>query len=82
MSKTVKLRKGLDIRLVGVANKIKSEFVTPKSVSIRPADFHGMTPKMLLKEGASVRMGEAVLPCAWSSHVRLLQGLSIRCVQP
>jgi Na+-transporting NADH:ubiquinone oxidoreductase subunit A len=60
MSKTVKLRKGLDIRLVGVANKIKSEAPMPTSVSIKPTDFHGLTPKMLLKEGESVKAGQPI----------------------
>jgi Na+-transporting NADH:ubiquinone oxidoreductase subunit A len=70
MSKTVKLRKGLDIRLVGSANKVKSEFVLPKSVSIRPSDFHGMTPKMLLKEGVSVKMGEVIFHDKYNESIK------------
>lgn len=60
MSKTVKLRKGLDIRLIGVANKIKSELVLPKTVSIKPSDFHGLTPKMVVKEGDQVKAGSII----------------------
>src|SRR5690606_34009596 len=60
MSKTIKLRKGLDIRLVGVANKIKSELVIPKTVSVKPSDFHGMTPKMVVKEGETVKAGSTI----------------------
>ena len=60
MSKTVKLRKGLDIKLVGVANKVKTEATLPKTVSVKPTDFHGMTPKMLVKEGAEVKKGDII----------------------
>lgn len=57
MSKTVRLRKGLDIRLVGIANKVKTELPRPKTVSIRPSDFHGLIPKMVVKEGEQVKAG-------------------------
>ncbi len=70
MSKSVKIRKGLDIRLVGVANKIKSEAPAPKTVSIRPADFHGVIPKMLHKEGADVKIGEAIFQDKYNEAVK------------
>lgn len=60
MSKTVKLRKGLDIRLLGVANKVKTDVPMPKVVSIKPTDFHGMVPKMLVKEGETVTAGQPI----------------------
>lgn len=60
MSKTVKLRKGLNIRLLGEANKTKSELVLPKTISIKPTDFHGMTPKMIVKEGDQVKAGSSI----------------------
>ena len=74
MSKTVKLRKGLDIRLVGVANKVKSELVLPKTVSIKPTDFHGMTPKMVVKEGDQVKAGSIIFFNKYSE--------SIKCASP
>ncbi|MDG1428850.1 MAG: Na(+)-translocating NADH-quinone reductase subunit A [Crocinitomicaceae bacterium] len=57
MSKSVKLRKGLDIRLVGEAEKVSSVSVMPKSISIKPTDFHQMIPKMVVKEGDAVKAG-------------------------
>ena len=57
MSKTVKLRKGLDIKLFGEAEKVKSELALPKTVSVKPVDFHGMVPKMVVKEGETVKAG-------------------------
>ena len=70
MSKTVKLRKGLDIRLVGTAKKVKSEASLPKTVSIRPTDFHGMTPKMLVKEGESVKAGGVIFQDKYNESVK------------
>ncbi len=74
MSKTVKLRKGLDIRLLGEANKVKSELVLPKTVSIKPPDFHGMIPKMVVKEGDQVKAGTCIFHDKYNE--------SVKCVSP
>jgi Na+-transporting NADH:ubiquinone oxidoreductase subunit A len=74
MSRTVKLKKGLDIRLVGEADKVVSEFVLPASISIKPADFHGLIPKMVVKEGDSVLAGDVLFFNKYEE--------SIKCVSP
>lgn len=76
MSKTVKLRKGLDIRLVGVANKVKTEAALPKTVAIKPTDFHGMTPKMLVKEGASVKAGDIIFHDKYNEPIKYASPVS------
>ena len=76
MSKTVKLRKGLDIRLVGTANKVKSELVVPKTVSIKPTDFHGMTPKMAVREGDQVKAGSIIFFNKYSDSVKCASPVS------
>lgn len=76
MSKTIKLRKGLDIRLVGVANKIKSELVLPKTVSVKPTDFHGMTPKMVVKEGETVKAGSTIFYDKYNEVVKCASPVS------
>ena len=76
MSKTVKLRKGLDIRLLGEANKTKSELVLPKTVSIKPTDFHGMIPKMIVKEGDQVKAGTAVFHDKYNDAVKCVSPVS------
>ncbi|MDB0063178.1 NADH:ubiquinone reductase (Na(+)-transporting) subunit A, partial [Crocinitomicaceae bacterium] len=60
MSKTVKLKKGLNIKLVGEAEKVSAEFVLPSSISVRPSDFHGLTPKMVVKAGDTVLAGDTL----------------------
>jgi Na+-transporting NADH:ubiquinone oxidoreductase subunit A len=57
MARTVKIRKGVDIKLEGEALK---EFTTiePSEVyALKPSDFHGVIPKLLIKEGAEVKSG-------------------------
>lgn len=76
MSKTVKLRKGLDIRLVGVANKVKSEFVNPKTISIKPTDFHGMIPKMVVREGDQVKAGSIIFFNKYNESVKCASPVS------
>jgi len=76
MSKTVKLKKGLDIKLVGEANKVVSEYVQPKSVSIRPSDFHGMTPKMLVKAGDSVKAGDILFQNKYQETIKFASPIS------
>ncbi len=60
MSKDIKIRKGLNIRLKGEAEKTLSKAPRSRTFAIRPKDFHLITPKMVLKEGAKVQAGETV----------------------
>jgi Na+-transporting NADH:ubiquinone oxidoreductase subunit A len=60
MSKTIKLRKGLDINLVGEADKVKSGVDFASNFAIRPTDFHGLTPKLAVKQGDKVKAGSTL----------------------
>jgi len=57
MSKPIKIKKGLDIPLQGAAEKILNSAPRSAKYSLCPADFHGLTPKMLVKEGDKVQAG-------------------------
>mgnify|MGYP006137158881 FL=1 len=57
MSRTIKIRKGADIRLVGAAENTLKESTAGSVYAIKPTDFHGLIPKLLLKEGAEVKKG-------------------------
>ncbi|MDR2586210.1 MAG: NADH:ubiquinone reductase (Na(+)-transporting) subunit A, partial [Prevotellaceae bacterium] len=52
-----KLKKGLTIPLAGEAQKVLYEPPPPKAISIKPTDFRGLTPKLLVKEGDAVAAG-------------------------
>lgn len=60
MSQDIKIKKGLDIKLVGEAEKKTENAIKSKYFSLRPEDFHGVTPKLLFKEGAQIKAGEAI----------------------
>jgi Na+-transporting NADH:ubiquinone oxidoreductase subunit A len=60
MSNTISIRKGLNIRLVGEATKEIREIPLSGTISISPLDFHGLTPKMVVKEGETVACGDVV----------------------
>ncbi len=57
MSTTIKLRKGLNIKLKGKAENILTEAPVAKTVAIKPPDFHGLNPKLLVKPGHGVKAG-------------------------
>jgi Na+-transporting NADH:ubiquinone oxidoreductase subunit A len=60
MSKDIRIKKGLDIKLVGIAEKNTTNASLSGVYAIKPADFHGITPKLIAKEGAIVKAGEAL----------------------
>lgn len=70
MSKSIKLRKGLDIRLIGAATTVKSTLALPKMVSVKPSDFHNMTPKMVVKEGEAVKTGSILFHDKYKESVK------------
>ncbi len=60
MANVIKLHRGLDIKLAGAA--VKRGFTLKKSgrYALQPTDFSGVTPRVLVKEGDTVRAGEAL----------------------
>lgn len=58
MSKDIRIKKGLNINLVGTAEPSTSKAVLSNVYAIDLLDFHGVTPKMLVKEGAEIKAGE------------------------
>lgn len=57
MSKTIKLCKGLDIKLQGAAEKKTTEVGLASTYAVTPLDFEGIVPKMLVKVGDAVKAG-------------------------
>ena len=60
MSKDIRIKKGLNINLVGAAEQNTSQAVSSNIYAINLDDFHGITPKMIIKEGTEVKAGEPV----------------------
>jgi len=56
MSSVYRIKKGLNIKLKGEAEKTVTE-IKPTSFAVKPTDFIGVFPKMLVKEGDEVKAG-------------------------
>lgn len=57
MSKDVKIRKGVNIKLKGVADRLYADAASTSDVVIKPTDFPGLTPKLTVKIGDKVKAG-------------------------
>ena len=60
MSKDIKIKKGLTIRLKGESDKTLSNAPRSRTFAIRPLDLHLITPKMVVKEGAKIQAGDTI----------------------
>lgn len=57
MANVIKVRKGLDINLKGIASKKTLKLKEPEAYALVPDDFCGVTPKMMVKDGDRVKAG-------------------------
>lgn len=57
MSRTIKLSKGYDIKLIGEVAATPGSTESPKTYSIKPFDFKGLTPKLQVEIGKEVKAG-------------------------
>ncbi len=60
MSKDIQIKKGLDIKLQGEAEKITTKAVASNVYTLLPVDFHGVIPKIIAKVGVKVKAGEPI----------------------
>ena len=60
MSKIIKLKRGLDINLFGEAARKVVNLPQAASYALRPDDFVGIVPKLLVREGDRVKAGNAL----------------------
>ena len=60
MSKDISIKKGLDISLVGDAKQVTTQILAGGVYAIRPSDFHGITVKLVAKEGSEVKAGDTL----------------------
>ena len=60
MSNDIRIKNGLTINLKGAAKNIVKEAPYPKSVSLNPSNFHLIIPKMVVKVGEKVNVGDVI----------------------
>ena len=60
MSKVIKLKKGLDIKLNGEAEKVVQPAGKITSCALKPTDFRALTPRLAVKVGDEVKAGDVL----------------------
>ena len=60
MSETITIRKGLDLPIGGAAERRLTDARNITTYAVKPVDFVGLTPKLLVEEGNAVTVGGAL----------------------
>ncbi|MBI4645068.1 MAG: Na(+)-translocating NADH-quinone reductase subunit A [Bacteroidia bacterium] len=60
MQKIIKIKKGLDIRIIGKAEKVLKKAAQSCLYAVKPTNFHGIEPKLCIKPGDFVKAGSVV----------------------
>lgn len=58
MARVIKIKKGLDIAMKGVADKTVNDIEMSNCYAVKPTDFAGLTPRVHLKAGHDVKVGD------------------------
>ena len=69
MSNNIYLKKGLDLPINGEAAQTTKKVIVPDVVAVKPTDFRGLVPKLLVREGDKVLAGTPVLADKMSQNI-------------
>ncbi len=69
MSNNIYLKKGLDLPINGTAAQSTKKVIVPDVVAVKPTDFRGLVPKLLVREGDKVLAGTPVLADKMSQNI-------------
>ncbi len=69
MSNNIYLKKGLNLPINGTAAQNTKKVIVPDVVALKPTDFRGLVPKLLLREGDKVLAGTPVLADKMSQNI-------------
>jgi Na+-transporting NADH:ubiquinone oxidoreductase subunit A len=61
MSNNLDLKKGLNVPVKGEAAPVVIKTVSPDVVAVKPTDFSGLVPRLLVKEGDAVQAGSPLM---------------------
>ncbi|MDR5589571.1 Na(+)-translocating NADH-quinone reductase subunit A [Christiangramia sp. SM2212] len=76
MSKDIRIKRGLSLRLEGEAEKELVKAPRSKTYAIKPPDFHTVVPKMVVKEGAKLLAGDEIFYSKYTEEVRFTTPVS------
>ena len=69
MSNNIYLKQGLDLPISGEAAQTTKKVIVPDVVAVKPTDFRGLVPKLLVREGDKVLAGTPVLADKMSQNI-------------
>lgn len=76
MSIDVKVKRGLKLNLKGEAEKVLVDAPISKTIAVQPPNFHSIVPKMLVKEGAKLKVGDELFYSKYSDKTRFVSPVS------
>jgi Na+-transporting NADH:ubiquinone oxidoreductase subunit A len=74
--KRIETRRGANLNLNGIAEKILDKTLSVTTYGLRPDDFFGTTPKLCLKEGSSVLAGTPVFYSKKNPDIKIVSPVS------
>lgn len=75
-----KLKRGYDIPLAGAAEKTLETAAVPDKVALLPHEFRGIKPRLIVKEGESVKIGTPLFTDKQNPDIRFVSPVSGKVV--
>lgn len=76
MSNNIDLKKGLDIPIKGTAVLAIKKTIVPDVSAVKPTDFKGFSPRLLVKEGDAVKAGSPIMADKGNADILLCSPVS------
>ena len=76
MSDTITIRKGLDLPIGGAAELRLTDARSISTYAVKPTDFVGLTPRLLVEEGDAVAVGDALFCDKSDERIRFTSPVS------
>ena len=76
MSEEIRLKKGLNIQLIGASEQVYSTSEVAKTYELKPTDFHELTPKLTVKIGDKVKAGTILFVDKYNERVKFCSPVS------
>lgn len=76
MSKEIKIRKGVNIKLKGTAEMVFAASAPPATFSVKPTDFHGLVPKLVVRQGDEVNAGTVLFYDKYNEKIKYTSPVS------
>ena len=76
MSKEIRLKKGLNIHLLGDADKVYASTKPTEKYVVKPIDFHGLMPKLCVKVGDKLKAGTPLFYDKYNEKINFCSPIS------